>query len=77
MAKMQIRGEELMSEGQWQERKQRACWTSGETEHIAAWCRKGGNSNVYAIDEDDSENVEEHLTIMNTCKHGTRLSTSL
>ena len=25
----------------------------------AAWCRKGGNKNLYVIDEDDSENVEE------------------
>ena len=32
---------------------------SGKTGHIAAWCRKGGNQNLYAIDEDDSENVEE------------------
>ena len=29
------------------------------TGHIAAWCRKGGNTNLYAIDEDDRENVEE------------------
>ena len=27
--------------------------------HIAAGCRKGSNKNLYAIDEDDSENVEE------------------
>ena len=27
--------------------------------HVAVWCRKGGNKHVYAIDEDDSENVEE------------------
>ena len=26
---------------------------------MTAWCRKGGNKNLYAIDEDDSENVEE------------------
>ena len=54
---------------QWQERRQRAekggkgetrtCWTCGKTGHIAAWCRKGSNKNLYAIDEDDSENVEE------------------
>ena len=25
----------------------------------AAWCRKGGNRNVYAVDEDDGENAEE------------------
>ena len=30
-----------------------------KTGHIAAWCRKGGNNNFYAIDEDDAENVEE------------------
>ena len=35
------------------------CWTCGKTGHIAAWCRKGSNKNLYAIDEDDSENVEE------------------
>ena len=27
--------------------------------HIAAWCRKGGNTHLYAIGEDDSEIVEE------------------
>ena len=27
--------------------------------HIAAWWRKGSNKNLHAIDEDDSENVEE------------------
>ena len=37
----------------------RACWTSGKTGQFAAWCRKGGNIKLYAIDEDDSENVEE------------------
>ena len=60
---------EPMTEGQWQEWKQRArekwqgrnqsmldLWQTG---HIAAWCRKGGNNNLYAIDEDDSENFEE------------------
>ena len=39
--------------------KTRACWTCGKTGHIAAWCRKGGNNKLYAIDEDGSENVEE------------------
>ena len=34
------------------------CWTCNKTGHIAAWCRKGGNKHLYAIDEDDSENVE-------------------
>ena len=37
----------------------RTCWTCGKTGHIAAWCMKGGNKNLYAIDEDDSANVEE------------------
>ena len=27
--------------------------------HIAARCRKGGNNNLYSIDEDESENFEE------------------
>ena len=51
-----------MGEGQCEERKQRAsrtCWTCGKTGHIAAWCRKGGNTNLYAIDEDESEHVEK------------------
>ena len=37
----------------------RTCWTCGKTGHMAAWCRKGGNKNLFAIDEDDSGNVEE------------------
>ena len=37
----------------------RTCWTCGKTGHIAAWCRKGGNNNLHAIGEDDSENVKE------------------
>ena len=32
----------------------RTCWTCGKTGHIAPWCRKGGNKNLYA-----SENFEE------------------
>ena len=35
------------------------CWSCGKTGHIAAWCRKGGNKNLYAMYEDDSENTEE------------------
>ena len=37
----------------------RTCWTCGKTGHIAAWCRKGGNKKLYAVDEDDGENAEE------------------
>ena len=37
----------------------RTCWTCGNTGHIAALCRKGGNKNLYAVDEDDGENAEE------------------
>ena len=37
----------------------RTCWTCDKTGHIAAWCRKGSGNNLYAIGEDDSENVEE------------------
>ena len=37
----------------------RTYWTCGKTGHTAAWCKKGGNTNLYAIDEDDSENIEE------------------
>ena len=36
----------------------RTCWTCGKTGHIAAWCRKGGNINLYAVDEDGGENAE-------------------
>ena len=41
------------------EKPERVCWPCGKTGHIAAWCRKGGNKNLYAMDEDDSENTEE------------------
>ena len=37
----------------------RTCWTCGKTGHIAARCRKGGNKNLYAMNEEDTENVEE------------------
>ena len=36
----------------------RTCWMCGKTGHIAA-CRKGGNKNLHAKDEDYSENTEE------------------
>ena len=49
----------------------RTCWTCGKTGHIAAWCWKGGNKNLYATDEDDSENVEKcQLRMKRICKHG-------
>ena len=48
----------------------RACWMCGKTRHIAAWCRKRGNNNLYATDEDDSENVEEATDNEKICKHG-------
>ena len=32
-----------------------------KTEHIQTWCRKGGDEHLYAIDEDESENIEETL----------------
>ena len=38
--------------------KSRTCWTCGKTGHIADWCRKGGNTHLHAIDEDDGENAE-------------------
>ena len=37
----------------------RTCWTCGKTGHIAAWCGKGGRHILYAIGEDDIENIEE------------------
>ena len=57
-----------MVEGQWQgsrgheksgNGKTSACWTYGTTGHIAAWRRKGRNTNLYAIAENDTENVKE------------------
>ena len=38
----------------------RTCWTCGKTGHIAAWCGKGGKKNLYAMDEDDSEDTKEY-----------------
>ena len=37
----------------------RTCWTCGKMGHIAAECKKGNNKNLYAIDEDDNENVDK------------------
>ena len=37
----------------------RTCWTCGKTGHTAAECRKGSNRNLYAMDEDENEKVEE------------------
>ena len=37
----------------------RTCWTFGKTGHIAAWCRKGGNTNLFSVGEDDGESAEE------------------
>ena len=39
----------------------RACWTCGKTGHVAARCGNGGNKNLYAIDEDEHENIEQTL----------------
>ena len=43
----------------WQKGSGKKGGTCGKTGHIAAWCRKGGNKNLFAIDEDDIENAEE------------------
>ena len=50
----------------------RTCWTCGKTGHIAAWCRKGGNKNLYAMDEYDSENAEDFFRLKKKriCRHG-------
>ena len=40
-------------------RDSRTCWTCCKTGHIAAWCRKRGNTNLYAVDEDGGEKAEE------------------
>ena len=34
-------------------------WTCGKTGPSPAWCREGGKKNLRAIDEDETENVEE------------------
>ena len=62
---------EPLAERQWQERRQRArerrqgrnqnVLDVRNTEHIAAWCRKGGNKNLYATGEDGSETAEESV----------------
>ena len=39
----------------------RTCWTCGKTGHIAAGCREGNGKNLYAVDEDENENVEESV----------------
>ena len=39
-------------------RKGRTC---GKTGHIAAGCRKGSGKNLYAVDEDENENIEESV----------------
>ena len=57
-----------MAVGQWHERRQRTrerwkgrqqsvsdLWKTGHR----AWCQKEGNNSLYAIDEDESENIEE------------------
>ena len=38
----------------------KTCWTCGKTGHVAAWCGKGGKKNLYAMDEDDSEDTNEY-----------------
>ena len=66
-------GRELVAERPLQERNQgnsRTCWTRGKTGHSAAWCQKGGNTNLYAVDEDESETMKKHLTMMKSCKRG-------
>ena len=35
------------------------CWTCGTAGHIAAPCPKGGNKNLYAMGEEESEVIEE------------------
>ena len=64
---------ELMAERQRKERRHGArersqgrnqsyldVWKTG---HFAAWCRKGGNRNLYAIEEEDSEHADETIDI--------------
>ena len=36
------------------------CCTCGKTGHIAAWCRKGGNKNLHAKDEDERHRAPHH-----------------
>ena len=54
LARKEAKGQEKGGKGE-----TRTCWTCGKTGHIAAGCWKGSNKNLYAIDEDENENVEE------------------
>ena len=46
--------------------------TCGRTGLIAAWCPKGGNNHLFAIDEDDSENHAETLVLESENERWTR-----
>ena len=48
---------------------------NGDTGHIAAWCRKGGNRNLCAIEEEDSEHAEETIDIEENLHAWCRLET--
>ena len=52
----------------WQGRNQ--CMMDDKTGHIAAWCRKGDNKHLYAIDGDDSETLKKQMTMKKICKRG-------
>ena len=62
---MQVREERTLgrrpvAEGRWQARTER--WQGRkQNQDSAAWRRKNGNNNLYAIDEDESENIVETL----------------
>ena len=62
MAEVQRKERRQGARERWQGRNQSLLdvWKTG---HIAAWCRKGGNRNLCAIEEEDSEHAEETIDI--------------
>ena len=46
------------------------CWTCGKTGHTVAWRRKGGNTNLYAIDENIEESADNEEDMQAWCLLG-------
>ena len=77
MAKMHIREQKLMVEGQWQETKQRAeksgqgehraCWTCGETGHISRGVEREATTICTPLMKMRVKTLKNHLTIMKNC----------
>ena len=49
--------------------KARTWLTFGKGGHTAARCRKGGNKNLYAIDEEGSETLKKQMAVTRTYQH--------